>query len=136
MIGATNRPDMLDPALLRPGRFDKIIYVGPPTPEVREEIIKIHTKKMPLANDISIKQLADMTEGYTGADIEAFCLESVMSAARQDINVQKIEMQHFEDALQTIPPSLNPNELREYEMLAEKISRKVKDNSTQVSHLA
>ena len=91
---------------------------------------------MPLANDISIKQLADMTEGYTGADIEAFCLESVMSAARQDINVQKIEMKHFEDAIQTIPPSLNPSELREYEMLAEKISRKVKDNSTQVSHLA
>ena len=136
VIGATNRPDMLDPALLRPGRFDKIIYVGPPSLEVREEIIKIHTKKMPLANDISIKQLADMTEGYTGADIEAFCLESVMSAARQDINVQKIEMKHFEDAIQIIPPSLNPSELREYEMLAEKISRKVKDNSTQVSHLA
>ena len=69
VIAATNRPDIIDPALLRPGRFDRILYVSPPDRESRLQIIKIHTKKKPLSQDINIAELADNTEGYTGADI-------------------------------------------------------------------
>ncbi|HHO57232.1 MAG TPA: AAA family ATPase, partial [Thermoplasmatales archaeon] len=73
VIAATNRPDIIDPALLRPGRFDRLIYIPPPDKKAREEIFKIHTRKKPLAKDVSIKELAEKTEGYTGADIAAVC---------------------------------------------------------------
>ena len=69
VIAATNRPDIIDPALLRPGRFDRLLYVPPPDRDSRVQIIKIHTKKKPLADDIDIEELANHTDGYTGADI-------------------------------------------------------------------
>ena len=69
VIAATNRPDIIDPALLRPGRFDRLLYVPPPDKDSRLQIIKIHTKKKPLVENISMDQLASETEGYTGADI-------------------------------------------------------------------
>ena len=126
VIGATNRPDMLDPALLRPGRFDKIIYVPPPDLEARYEIFKIHTRNMPLAEDVDLRRLAEITDGYTGADIEAVCLEAALCAAREDINAREVRMPHFEDALKIVPPSINPSMVREYERLAEAISRRLR----------
>lgn len=83
VIAATNRPDMIDPALLRPGRFDKSICVGPPDKESRKSIFEIHTHGKPLADNVDLDVLADKTENCTGADISAICNEAVMSAVRR-----------------------------------------------------
>ncbi|RUM46870.1 MAG: AAA family ATPase, partial [Hyperthermus sp.] len=83
VVAATNRPDILDPALLRPGRFDRLIYVPPPDKEARLEILRIHTRKMPLAEDVDLERLAQQTEGYTGADLEAVAREAAMIAVRE-----------------------------------------------------
>src|ERR671928_142851 len=85
VIAATNRPDIIDTALLRPGRFDRLLYVPPPDRDSRIQIIKIHTRKKPLASDINIEQLADHTDGYTGADIASLSSAAVMLALREHI---------------------------------------------------
>ncbi|MDR1405425.1 MAG: CDC48 family AAA ATPase [Candidatus Methanoplasma sp.] len=90
VIAATNRPDIMDQALLRPGRFDKSIYIGAPDHESRTEIFGIHTEGKPLADDVDIEDLADRTEGCTGADIAAICNEAVMTAVRRIIKPGKI----------------------------------------------
>jgi transitional endoplasmic reticulum ATPase len=117
VIGATNRPDILDPALLRPGRFDRIIYVPPPDIEGRYQIFQIHTREMPLADDVDLRKLAEMTEGYTGADIEALCREAALNAARENINTDKVYMRHFLAALEKVKPSIAPEQKREYERI-------------------
>ncbi|MEM2910269.1 MAG: CDC48 family AAA ATPase [Nitrososphaerota archaeon] len=117
VIGATNRPDILDPALLRPGRFDRILYVPPPDLEARYQIFRIHTKEMPLDEDVDLRRLAEMTEGYTGADIEAVCREAATIAIREDINVSKVSARHFEAAMQKIKPSVTEIEKAEYEKI-------------------
>jgi len=117
VIGATNRPDILDPALLRPGRFDRLLYVPPPDLEARYQIFKIHTREMPLDDTVDLRKLAEMTEGYTGADIEAVCREAAMVAARENINIDKVSMRHFEAALQKIKPSVTEVEKAEYEKI-------------------
>ncbi len=119
VMAATNRPDILDPALLRPGRFDRIIYVPPPDEEARYEIFKIHTKRMPLAEDVDLKELARRTEYYTGADIEAVVIEAGLAAARENINVEKVSRKHFEIALQKVKPSLTSEIVREYQQLSD-----------------
>ncbi len=123
VIGATNRPDILDPALLRPGRFDRLIYVPPPDKEARKEIFKIHTRNMPLAEDVDLDKLAEITEGYTGADIEAVCREAAMIALREKFEVRPISMKHFEEALKSIPPSLTREDILKYERLARELKR-------------
>ena len=90
VIAATNRPDIIDPALLRPGRFDRLLYVPPPDKESRLQVIKIHTTKKPLADDVKIDVLADQTEGYTGADIAALASAAVMLALREHVAKYKI----------------------------------------------
>src|SRR5215210_1046982 len=89
VIGATNRPDIIGPALLSPGRFDRILYVSPPDRDSRLQIIKIHTKKKPLADDVRIEQMADKTDGYTGADIASLSSAAVMLALREHISKYK-----------------------------------------------
>ena len=123
VIGATNRPDIIDPALLRPGRFDRVIYVPPPDKEARKEIFKIHTKKMPLGKDVDFDKLAEMTEGYTGADIEAVCREAAMIKLREKLEVGPVEMRHFEEALKKIPPSVTKEDIVRYEKLAKEYKR-------------
>jgi transitional endoplasmic reticulum ATPase len=135
VIGATNRPDIIDPALLRPGRFDRILYVAPPDRDSRLQIIKIHTKKKPLAEDVNVEQLADKTEGYTGADIASLSSAAVMLSLREHIdkyptpkeaekNTQelKINMRHFEDAMKKIRP-LSKQELDMYKNVAQQFGR-------------
>jgi transitional endoplasmic reticulum ATPase len=117
VIGATNRPDILDPALLRPGRFDRLLYVPPPDLEARYQIFKIHTREMPLDESVDLRKLAEVTEGYTGADIEAVCREAAMVAARENINIDKVSMRHFEAALQKIKPSVTEVEKAEYDKI-------------------
>jgi len=135
VIGATNRPDIIDPALLRPGRFDRILYVPPPDRESRLQIIKIHTKKKPLAEDVNIEDLADKTDGYTGADIASLSSAAVMLALREHITKYpdskeaekqtkdlKINMKHFEDAMKKIRP-LSKQEVDMYKNVANKFGK-------------
>ena len=117
VIGATNRPDILDTALVRPGRFDRVIYVPPPDKESRVEIFKVHTKKMPLADDVNLDKLAEMTENYTGADIEALCREAAIIALREKGGPTKVEMRHFKEAMRRIPPSLTKEDMTRYELI-------------------
>ncbi|MGB8777318.1 MAG: CDC48 family AAA ATPase [Nitrososphaeraceae archaeon] len=131
VIAATNRPDIIDPALLRPGRFDRLLYVPPPDKDSRLQIIKIHTKKKPLAGNISMDQLASETEGYTGADIASLSSAAVMLALREhvsryddpkqaDSHIQelKVHMRHFEQAMKKIRP-LSTQELDMYKKISE-----------------
>ncbi len=114
VIGATNRPDMLDPAILRPGRFDRLVLIPVPDVDGRISIFKIHTKNMPVDETININQLAKETEGYTGADIESLCREAGMLALREDKNAKLIKLKHFEMAMQKIPPSVTKQQASMY----------------------
>jgi transitional endoplasmic reticulum ATPase len=114
VIGATNRPDMLDPAILRPGRFDRLVKVMPPTKEERLAIFKVHTRNMPLAKDISLSLLSEKTEGYTGADIESICREAGMLALRDNIEAKEIKKAHFDRAMRKFGPSVSVNDVQRY----------------------
>ncbi|HDI75410.1 MAG TPA: AAA family ATPase, partial [Thermoprotei archaeon] len=120
VIGATNRPDIVDPALLRPGRFDRFVYVPPPDFRARLEILKIHTRNMPLADDVDLEDLAKRTEGFAGSDLEALCREAGMMALRESINIDRVHMRHFEKALKRIKPSITPEMVRYYESWQER----------------
>lgn len=102
VIAATNRVDIIDPALLRPGRFDRHVKVDDPNEESRMEIFQVHTGKMPLADDVNLKYLAKNTEGYVGADIEAVCREAVMLTLRDNIEAENVEMKYFKKAMKKV----------------------------------
>ncbi len=119
VIGATNRPDLMDPAILRPGRFDRLIYVPPPDEKSRLQILKIYTQKMPLAEDVSLEKLASMTEGYSGADLESLCREAGMAVLRRDRDAAYVAWADFQEALKIVKPSISPSMLKEYEKLSE-----------------
>jgi transitional endoplasmic reticulum ATPase len=121
VIGATNRPDLIDPAMLRPGRLDWLVYVPPPDEKARLQILRIYTKKMPLSPDVSLEYLAKITEGYSGADLENLCREAALQAMRRDINSEIVTFNDFENALKTIKPSISPSMIKEYERIKEKI---------------
>jgi len=121
VLASTNRPDMLDLALLRPGRFDRLIYVPPPDYEARLEIFKVHTRNMPLAEDVDLQQLAKMTEDYSGSDIEAVCREAGMLALRENINAERVEMRHFVEALKKVHPSITEDMVKSYRAWAERL---------------
>jgi len=120
VIAATNRPDLVDPALLRPGRFDRIIYVPPPDFRARLEILLIHTRSTPLAKDVDLEELARRTEGYSGADLELLVREATFLALREDINAKEVAMRHFEAALNKVKPSITSDMLKFYENWLEK----------------
>ncbi|MCC5998035.1 MAG: CDC48 family AAA ATPase [Thermofilum sp.] len=124
VIAATNRPDIIDPALLRPGRFDRLIYVPPPDEKARLEILKVHTRRMPLAEDVDLLEIAKKTEGYTGADIEVLVREAGLLALRENINTDKVYARHFEEALKKVKPSLTQDIIKFYEAWNER-ARKV-----------
>jgi len=123
VIAATNRPDILDPALLRPGRFDRVVYVPPPDKKGRLEIFKVHTKNMPLAEDVDLEKLAEITEGYTGADIEAVCREAALNALREDPKAKKVHMKHFEKALEIVSPSVSSEDAELYDRLVKVLKK-------------
>ncbi len=120
VIAATNRPDLVDPALLRPGRFDRIIYVPPPDFKARLDILLIHTRSTPLAKDVDLEELARRTEGYSGADLELLVREATFLALREDINAKEVSMRHFEEAMKKVRPSITPDMLKFYESWLEK----------------
>ncbi len=110
VIAATNRPDIIDPALLRPGRFDKIIEIPMPDEKTRISIFNVHTKRMPLDKDVNIEQLAKETEGYTGAEIENICREAGMNAIRT--KKDRISKADFDFAIKEIKPAI-PKEMED-----------------------
>jgi transitional endoplasmic reticulum ATPase len=107
LIAATNRPDILDPAILRPGRFDRLIYVPEPDSEARVKIFKIHTKDMPLAKNVEINYLASITKRYSGADIEGLCREAAINALRRNTDAHEVTLNDFKTAADKVGPSIS-----------------------------
>jgi transitional endoplasmic reticulum ATPase len=127
VIGATNRPDILDPALLRPGRFDRIVYVPVPKEEGRLEILKIHTNKIPIENkDKIIEKLSKETSGFTGADIEALAREAAMLALRENMDTEKVKKEHFLEAMEKVSPSVSKNDQDRYKQIESKYLKSAK----------
>ncbi len=123
IIAATNRPDIIDPAVLRPGRIDKMIYVPARDAKELKEIFKIHTKEMPLSTDIDIDQLAKNSVGYSGADIEALCREAALIALRRDINATEVTLRDFKDATTYVRPSITPDMSAWYKSIIKRVAR-------------
>ncbi|HEC72193.1 MAG TPA: AAA family ATPase [Thermoplasmatales archaeon] len=119
VIGATNRPDIIDQGLLRPGRFDRLVMIHAPDKKARLEIFKIHTKDMPLDKNVDLNELAEKTENYSGADIEALCREAAMLAIRQDDKAKKVTKAHFEKAMESVRASITPNIIKFYQKISE-----------------
>ncbi|MDI6902198.1 MAG: CDC48 family AAA ATPase [Methanocellales archaeon] len=132
VLAATNRPDMVDPALLRPGRLDRLIYIQPPDEAEREKIFSIHLEGKPLSKDIDIKGLAKNTSGYVGADIEAICREATMLALREFIqsgveqeHVKEgaknivIKKEHLDAAMKKVKPTVSRATFEKFEDMAE-----------------
>jgi transitional endoplasmic reticulum ATPase len=122
VIATTNRPDIIDPALLRPGRFDRLIYVPAPDEKTRLEIFKIHTKGMPLKG-VKLEKLAEQTEGYSGADIEALSREAALFALRENVKAKEVTMKHFEQALKKIKPSITDDMFKKYQKAVENLKK-------------
>ncbi len=124
VIGATNRPDILDPAIVRPGRFDRIVYVNIPTEDGRLQILEIHAKNMPIKNKKKvITELAKKTEGYTGADLENLCREAGMLALRENIEANEVTERHFEKAMDKVLPSVSKSDEERYKQIERKYLR-------------
>lgn len=128
VLGATNRPDMIDPALLRPGRFDELVYVPIPDRAARLEIFRAHTKKMALDFDVNLEKLAEITERFTGADIAGVCMKAGLYALRESSEARRVTMEHFFRAVKETIPSVTEEMEKEYE----KMARKVKQESVRI----
>ncbi len=122
IIAATNRPDLIDPALLRPGRIDRFVLVPAPDEKGRLEILKVHTKNMPLKN-VDLKELAKRTEGFSGADLEALCREAAMNALRENMKAKEVTKKHFEEAFKKITPSIDQKMVKYYEKFIERTKK-------------
>ena len=129
VISATNRPDILDPALIRPGRIDRILLVPAPNEDGREKILKIFTKDMPLAANIDLNALNKKLEGFTGADVETLCREAGMIALRENLKARKISAEHFKAATESIYPSITPEISKWYEDFGKKLKSRIIEQS-------
>ena len=123
VVAATNRPTLLDPALLRPGRFDEIVYVPVPDVEGRRVILGIQTDKMPLAADVDLDAIAERTERYSGADLENVVRKAGLGALRADMDTETVTMADFERALDDTRPSVSPEVEREYERMRQQLKQ-------------
>ena len=117
IIGATNRPDMLDPALMRPGRFDRIILADVPDEPSRAKILEVHLKKTPLAKDVKISELVKLTEGFVGADIEGLVREAALAALRRDMSIKEVSKADFEEALRRVQASVSKETAQRYKKI-------------------
>lgn len=108
VLAATNRPDAVDGALLRPGRFDRLLKVPPPDESSRADVFRVHLRRTPLAADVDLAALAAATPGYTGADVAAACREAALAALDEDLGAQAVAARHFEAALARVPASAGP----------------------------
>tara|TARA_B100000530_G_scaffold136531_1_gene85425 strand:- start:2980 stop:5211 length:2232 start_codon:yes stop_codon:yes gene_type:complete len=119
VVAATNRPEMIDPALLRSGRFERVLHVPPPDKEARESIMTIHSENMPLSK-FSLKDVMNNMDGFTGADIEAVCREAALIAMRA--GKKKVNKSHFEDAVSRVRPTVTPDMLEYYSKMEERLT--------------
>jgi transitional endoplasmic reticulum ATPase len=124
VIGATNRPTLLDPALLRPGRFDELVYVSVPDEEGRRRILGIHTAHMPLGDGVDLDALAARTAGYTGADLEDLVRRAGLHALRDSLEASVVPMRYFEAALAEVRASVTPEMERDYERIADELKQR------------
>jgi transitional endoplasmic reticulum ATPase len=137
VVAATNRPDLIDSALLRPGRLDRHVHVPVPDEEARREIFRVHTERKPLADDVDLDKLARRTEGYVGADVEAVAREAALVATREFItemdaetaeNIEgsvgnvRITMDHFEQALDEVRASVTEETRQRYDEIEERFN--------------
>ncbi|MEW6222748.1 MAG: CDC48 family AAA ATPase [Candidatus Hadarchaeota archaeon] len=134
VVGATNRPDLVDPALLRPGRFDRLILVPAPDENARLEILKIHTKGMSLAKDVDIKQLTKELESYSGADIAALCREAAMLVLRKDIKGKEVKLSNFREAMGSVRPSITAELNSAYENFSERRVKRAAEETTKMHY--
>ncbi len=132
VIAATNRPDMVDGAVIRPGRFDRLIYVPEPDEKSRLQIFKLYTKGMPIGPDVDLNQLAMSTKYYSGADIESLCREAAMHSLRRDVNAREVYMKDFQDAMKEMGPSITPDMEKWYKSFMQQI-RQVQKPATPVA---
>ncbi|TKD51907.1 CDC48 family AAA ATPase [Sphingomonas baiyangensis] len=123
VIGATNRPNLVDPALLRPGRFDELIYVPVPNAEGRRRILEIQTQRMPLADDVDLAAIAERAERFTGADLEDIVRRAGLMALRESLDSTRVEMRHFERALGESRATVTPEMEQEYEQMAARLKQ-------------
>ncbi|HLC31374.1 MAG TPA: CDC48 family AAA ATPase [Candidatus Nanoarchaeia archaeon] len=119
VIGATNRPDMIDPAMLRPGRFDRIILVDVPDAESRKQIFAVHLKNTPLSADVKVDELVGLSEGFVGADIEGLVREAALTALRRDSGAKNVTKADFDDAMRKVRPSVSLDTAKRYKKLEE-----------------
>ncbi len=124
VIAASNRPDILDPALIRPGRIDRIILVSPPDEKGLLEILKIFTKDMPLASNLKVEDLLDLVKDFSGADIETLCREAAMIALRENIRARVVSLEHFKEAREDLHPTITPEIMKFYEDFGVKLKRR------------
>ncbi len=120
VVAASNRPDIVDPALMRPGRFDRLVQIPAPDFETRKAIFAVHTKKVPIAKDVDLLKLAEATDGYSGADIEGIVKEAVFEALRESKQTKEVRWKHFEKALASVKPSLEDRVMKTYEQFSKK----------------
>jgi transitional endoplasmic reticulum ATPase len=136
VIGATNRPNLIDPALLRPGRFDELIYVSVPDEPGRRHILTIHTKKMPLADDVDLDSLAARTERFTGADLEDLVRRAGLFALRESIDASQVGGTHFERALGETRASVTPEMEREYEEIEARLKQEARSAGSSIGFIS
>jgi transitional endoplasmic reticulum ATPase len=123
VIAATNRPDIIDPGLLRAGRFDRLIKVSAPDEGARLQILKVHTERMPLGKDVDLVELARLTKGYVGADLESLTREAAIVALREDRKARQVNKNHFEEALRSVRSSVTEDVIKYYDRLAEQLGQ-------------
>ena len=122
LIAATNRPDCLDAALLRPGRFDRLLYLSLPDECARRNIFRIQTHKMPLSMDVNVEILAHESSGYSGADIASVCQQAALLALEDDVLANRIELKHLRSAMQrVVASSVDESRLGMYEAFSRRI---------------
>jgi transitional endoplasmic reticulum ATPase len=134
VMAATNRPDLIDPALLRAGRFDRLILIPAPDKKARLEIFKIHTRGMPLAKDVDLEVLAEETKGYAGSDIEALCREAAMLVLRKDIKGKEVGIKHFREAMRKVKPTITPEIEKSYEAFGERYGKRLAEEVTRMHY--
>ncbi len=131
ILAATNRPDMIDPSILRPGRFDRIIYIPPPGVEERRAILRVHTEGVPLEG-VDLDELAENLDGYTGADIASLVREAAMAALREDPDSDKVLKRHMDAALEMVRPSIDEETIKYFQhiskLLEGRMARRTRDD--------
>ncbi|PIU88475.1 ATPase [archaeon CG06_land_8_20_14_3_00_37_11] len=127
IIAATNRPDMIDPAMLRPGRIDRLIMVPPPDEKSILEILKVHTRNMPLGKEVNLEELAGKLKNFSGADVENLVREAAMTALRENLKSKEVKNKHFASALKKITPSIDEQTIEAYKEFVKRHNEKPKE---------